>query len=349
MQELEHLYKEEEFQRDIFFYELYRKALETIIDFNQIDNFADVGCANGKLLESILKKYPHMKVLGIDIFEWAKKHADPLVRDYIQLVDLRKPLSDFGKWTVVNCTEVGEHIDREYEEVFFKNLDSLTKEWLILSWSDKENPQHLNPRSAKYVKDRVCSFGFEVLEQITRALRAELRANISPYGYQWWAESVTVYQRKTMPIHRKYYILGTRNTEPGSLAAYRNPFLIRSTLQQQFNDLKKTILTWSCEKKSHSIIRFGDGDLNFLMRRPHGSAAPGRRGSLLPYSKIDSVPHRFGFLQNDLIALELQPWYRRRYLWYFFYYPILFNRLFLAELRRKNFSYLSLLRKQYSL
>src|SRR6185369_10961467 len=162
MKDLTSLYEEEDFKRSILPYTLYRKSMEAVIDFNQVKSFGDFGCINGGLMESIKRKYPHMKVTGYDIFDWSKQHADPLVKEDVKIVDLRHPLKAEQVFDLVNCTEVGEHIDKEYEQVFLDNLTKNCGQWLILSWSDEINPQHFNPRSPSYICSEVKKRGFQV-------------------------------------------------------------------------------------------------------------------------------------------------------------------------------------------
>ena len=73
-------------------------------------------------MESIKRKYPHVAVQGYDIFDWSKQYADPLVKEQVQIVDLRQKLNPGRQFDIVNCTEVGEHIDKEYEQVFWITL-----------------------------------------------------------------------------------------------------------------------------------------------------------------------------------------------------------------------------------
>lgn len=150
-------------------------------------------------------------------------------------------------------------------------------------------------------------------------------------------------------MHLKYQIMGVSNANGASLESYTHPFLIRDSYQKQFDSLSKQIQTWVSAKKGKSIIRFGDGDFNFLMRWEKGSAKPGNRGTTVPYSQVDSPKHRYGFLQNDKIAMEIQYWYRKRYLFYFVVQQPFFNRLWWRDIVYRPARALKFLTKQYSL
>lgn len=327
------LYREEDYNRGLFFYNLYRKSLERILDFRQFDSFADVGCANGRLLESVYRKYPHLRVKGYDMFEWAKKYASPSIKSSIELCDLRQPIPTAEQFGLVNCTEVGEHIEREYESVFLDNLAAVSAYVLILSWSAEENPQHFNPRPVNYVIQQMAKRGFVVDWLATRALRRALRDLVSPHGFQWWAEDAVVYVRKIQNTFPKYIIWSSRNQEGGAIARYsRLSFLTPRAFQQLFLALTKFILERVALGAAASIARISDGDLYFLRKRAVGSASPGRRGSLLPFEKINISKYRFGFLQNDVLSFSPELPNRRHVLWYCFWHPPFLLKQFLRRL-----------------
>lgn len=336
MEDLNPLYEEQDFNRSISPYTLYRKSLEAVLDFNQIESFGDFGCINGRLLESIKNKYPRIAIKGYDVFEWAKQYAGPLVRDQIEIADLRQPLNAIQKFDVVNCTEVGEHLPRENEQVFLDNLSQATQSWLILSWSNEPNAQHLNPRPASYIKKQMKQRGFEVLPSQTKLLRKALKRNVNDIGYQWWSQNVVVYQRTPAEMHKKYFLLGTQNRHLGTLKIYSHKFLTWSSFQEKFVKLTNEIKRAVGEKKFFSIFRFGDGDFFFLMRWAKGSAKPGRRGSTVPYSEIDSPWFRYWMLKNDRIVLELEPACRKKYLFYGVLQQIVFNRYFIKQFLKGN-------------
>lgn len=349
MKDLEPLYTEEDFDRDIGPYTLYRKSLEELIDFNQVESFADFGCINGKLLESLKRKYSHLNIAGFDIFEWAKDYADPLVQSALTITDLRKPFDNAAQYDVVNCTEVGEHIEPEYEEVLLQSLTRATKYWLVLSWSNEVNPQHFNPHTQRYMRKQLDRLGFEYLPAQSALLSQSLERNVNDTGYQWWSKTVSVYQRRGARVHKKFKIPGTIDKNPGSLLSYKNPLLMRGTMQDRFMKLTATIARAVGQKKFFSLARFGDGDFFFLMRWAKGSAAVGRRGTTIPYAKIDTAWFRYWFLKNDYISQELQLGYRQKYVLYVLLHSPLWNIYFLKQFLRGNRSSWTLLRRHYAI
>lgn len=338
MKNLHPLYHGEDYQREMLQYALFRKALEEVVDFHQFESFGDIGCQNGRLMESIKRKYPHVRVKGWDIFDWAKTYADESIREHIELVDLRNPLPEnYPTYQVVNCTEVGEHIDAESEQIFLDNIARISSDLLILSWSNEVNPQHFNPKPRTYIIKEMEKRGFIFLPTETQRLRLALRRIVSPFGYQWWAEDVVVYVRAKQPTAPWYIIWGARNSEKGAVRRYRfGSWLTPESFQDAFRRLTKLILARSAQQLATTITRVSDGEFYFLRKKAVGSATPGKRGSLLPYSQIKMTGYQFGLFQNDAISYSPELPYRRHMLFYLLTRPFIFNRRFLGRLRRRD-------------
>jgi len=161
--------------------------------FNNIESLCDMGCANGQLL-AYLDIY-NINVLGIEYFHWQKKAANIEIQDKIIIHDLRKPIKHDKKYKVVNCTEVGEHIDFEYVNVLIDNIKKLASKYVITTWSkDGGDPhgQHLNPMP--YVKYRKLFIdnGFKPNLGLTEKFINE-SLNYKKF-YYWWRESLMIWE-----------------------------------------------------------------------------------------------------------------------------------------------------------
>ena len=49
--------------------------------------------------------------MGIDYFQYHKDHADDVVKDAINVMDIRDSIDDDISFDLVNCTEIAEHAD----------------------------------------------------------------------------------------------------------------------------------------------------------------------------------------------------------------------------------------------
>lgn len=196
-------FPEEEIRTNEKPYQEYFECLKSIINFNRIDSFCDIGCANGPLLQAVQDNCPNVEVMGIEYFDWQKQAAHASVKDKIHLHDLRDPLPDnlVKKYNIVNCTETGEHIDPEFADVFIENLKTLCGKYLIISWAnsggskDKEHDQHeqhLNPLMPADVHTLIESHGFKKNHTLSQTLiNSSLNKN---NFYFWWRNSLSVYE-----------------------------------------------------------------------------------------------------------------------------------------------------------
>jgi len=191
---------ESELRLDSKPYQAYYEMLANVFDFSKIQSVCDVGCSTGHLLSIIKQKHPDISVLGFEFFEYQIQNAPENIREYIKLVDLRDPLFHMQKYDLVNCTEVGEHIDEAYAGSLLNNLRNLTRRFLIMSWSDsggindpQNDPhhQHLNPLSKEKFMALMRESGFEHQEEASGQL---LRQSNRPHFHDWWRKSLSVWK-----------------------------------------------------------------------------------------------------------------------------------------------------------
>jgi hypothetical protein len=144
---------------------IFDKSLaEKIYDAYKPESVVDFGCGPGhycKFLSSlgcIVEGYDG--VTGFDIFP-------------VNPINLAAPLVHIKKYELVLCLEVGEHIPKEYEDIFIKNLlDSMDKT-LILSWAipGQGGMGHVNEQRNEYVIEKLTKLGLKFLEKETMELR----------------------------------------------------------------------------------------------------------------------------------------------------------------------------------
>lgn len=306
--ELEKLYSECEYSlRSPAPYAAYLRAIESVFDLNIVDSMCDVGCSSGWLLYSAHKRYPNMNILGLDYFEWAKTYADHSIRDYIQLADLSERFEFSRQFDFVNCSEVGEHIEPQYEAIFLDNIARLSKDILLLGWSEdvvEGGHQHVNPQSVRDIRRKVEALGFDIWSEATSNLRRKMREEISNGAYEWWYKPLTVYRRRRyLPLHSKRFVQGcaTDGFCEGHTARY--PGL---PLQSQMMNLRDMVYAAVANRYPLCILRFGDGDLFFSHAIPIGSAKPGARALSIDYREKDNLSAcRKGIFKADLVTTEI--------------------------------------------
>lgn len=192
--------EENEIRKDNRPYKSFYDMLNQTFDLKKIKSFCDVGCSTGHLLHEFKTNNSEIELCGYEFFQYHKDAAAPDIKNFINIVDLREELNISHKYDLVNCTEVGEHIDKEFAEIFLKNLKNLTNKFIIMSWSDtggKDDPlndplhQHLNPLKYEQFVSLMKNNGFILLENQTKEL---LRNSYRPYFYEWWRKSLTIWR-----------------------------------------------------------------------------------------------------------------------------------------------------------
>jgi SAM-dependent methyltransferase len=199
-------------------------VLSKTFRLKSLSSFLDLGCATGWLLYYLKKEYPEIFVKGVEYFEFHKNAAHDLIKESIDILDLRDEINLGRKFDIINSTEVGEHIDPAFTSVYMQNLKNHCGKYLILSWGNtggehdrKRDPnlQHLNPLSFEKVSKLCSENGFKLDEEKTkelvyyskRAPKIELAKGIIPIlrkklglnfdqvdgFYPWWRSSLSVW------------------------------------------------------------------------------------------------------------------------------------------------------------
>lgn len=178
------LYNDQQFKsRPKTVYQAYAQAVWEIF---RPQSIIDLGCACGFALDWWQKQ--GVKIRGIEAAQAAFKYLPKNVKAYVKKLDLRNQLS-LDKAEVVNFTEVAEHIDKKYEKTMLNNVLNSVGKYLIISWSNEANQEHVNPRSLKYVK-KIINLFYE--PELTENLKAKLKA-ITTYPH--WHKNILVFSK----------------------------------------------------------------------------------------------------------------------------------------------------------
>lgn len=184
------LYGDEQFRhRPKLVYYAYAQAIKEVL---QPKNVIDLGCANAYALAWWQKQ--GLKIAGVEPARAASKYMPPAVKTKVRQLDLRRRLK-LKPFDLVNCTEVGEHIEAKYETVLLQNLAGAVKNFLILSWSnDPASPEHVNPRPQFYLKIRLKRLGLWFEPELTWQLKQKLAAPVFS-RWQHWQKNIMVFSR----------------------------------------------------------------------------------------------------------------------------------------------------------
>ncbi len=104
------------------------------------------------------------------------------------IMDLTKNIN-LAKYDWVLSLEVGEHLPKEYEDIFIANLDRLNKKGIVLSWAieGQGGDGHINERNNDYIKEKLRLLGYKndlVAENFLRAKRTN-----------WFKNTIMVFRK----------------------------------------------------------------------------------------------------------------------------------------------------------
>ena len=192
---------EEEIRKDLLPYKSYFACMENTFDFKNISSVCDVGCATGHLLYFIKDKY-NIDIKGYEYFDYHKKSEYFKIKNDIVIYDIRDKLSEnTKKYDIVNCSEVGEHIEKEYADVLIENAKLLSNKYIIFTWSSHggenerhcdPNHQHLNPlKRDAYIKLMQKHNLKQNIELTNKFLNESIKHK---QFYPWWRESFIIWE-----------------------------------------------------------------------------------------------------------------------------------------------------------
>jgi len=157
----------------------------SLISFLSKNNYSvyDFGCGYGEYI----KKFKDNSIIckGYDGNKEIKTKSNGLC-EQLNLAEKFK----MDKLDVVMSLEVGEHIPKEYEDVFIENLHNHNSKYIILSWAieGQFGLGHVNEKSNNYIKDKIIKLGYEndiVLEN-------ELRKSST---FAWFKNTIMVFRK----------------------------------------------------------------------------------------------------------------------------------------------------------
>lgn len=144
-------------------------AMEVLYNHFKPNSVVDVGCANGVHL----KKFRQLGIkhlLGIE----GTGHWAPYIQSYFGtpflIADLRSPLPELGKFDLVLCLEVFEHLEEKFATRLLKNLINLGNTLCISACPLKGGFHHLNPQPKEYWIDKFKKFNFIYCENESEQL-----------------------------------------------------------------------------------------------------------------------------------------------------------------------------------
>jgi hypothetical protein len=120
-------------------------------------------------------------------------NTEDFTNNFVSYADLTKPLKAEGSWVL--SFEVGEHIPKQFQDMYVENLIKNAQEGLVLSWAvvRQGGHGHVNERTNNDVIAQIESLGFQYDEESSQLLRNEVR----DHGSKHLRNTTMLFRRQT--------------------------------------------------------------------------------------------------------------------------------------------------------
>lgn len=131
-------------------------ALLTFFKAEKVGTLCDLGCGTGSYVQHFIKN--DLCVSGYD----GNPNTPELTNNTCGVLDLSKPVKFDTPFSWVMSLEVGEHLPKEFEDIFIHNLHNNNENGIVLSWAVKGQGGygHFNEQNNDYIKSKVCELGY---------------------------------------------------------------------------------------------------------------------------------------------------------------------------------------------
>lgn len=157
-----------------------------VFENKNIKNVVDFGCGLGDYTKSFIANN-----INCEAYD-GNPNTSELTNGVGKVLDLSKDFELQKKFDCVLSLEVGEHIPKEYEQVFINNICNHTNNLLIISWAiiGQGGDGHVNCQNNDYVINEIENRGFRYDLENSILLRESI--STAP----WFRNTIMVFNRK---------------------------------------------------------------------------------------------------------------------------------------------------------
>jgi hypothetical protein len=120
------------------------------------------------------------------------KAAPPSVKESIILRDLTVPLR-LGRYELVICTEVAEHLEEEFAEIVVDNICENAKRYIFFTAArpGQGGHYHVNEQPHSYWMEKFSRRGVELDQDLTTQCRSQLSQAIN--SVRWFVDNAMIF------------------------------------------------------------------------------------------------------------------------------------------------------------
>lgn len=145
-------------------------VFNAITKLGGIKSVIDLGCCRGVILGILRGK--GIEVYGVDFADAATRHSW-IPNECFALHDLRIPFYPPKRYDLCLSTEVAEHLEEEYADIFCDTLVRCSDK-ILLTASPHPDFAHLNKQPHQYWIDKITNRGYAYNEDKTNIWRSEI-------------------------------------------------------------------------------------------------------------------------------------------------------------------------------
>ena len=120
--------------------------INNFVEKHNIKTVYDFGCGLGDYLDQLTKSYPDIIATGFEGHQTDGNFNNIVKQDLSENINLPKV-------DLVISIEVGEHIPKEFEQIFIDNITNHSNKHIILSWAieNQNGLGHINCQNNDYI------------------------------------------------------------------------------------------------------------------------------------------------------------------------------------------------------
>lgn len=159
------------------------KEIEKLLKEKQATTVVDFGCGPGKYVKRLIDA--KFDCVGYD----GNPHTPKYTNGVCKVLDLSEDFDLERRFDCVISLEVGEHIPKQYEQIYIDNLSKHTNGLLICSWAvpGQGGDGHVNCQTNDYIIQEFLKREFSLNTEATSRLRK--RSSLS-----WFKNTLFVFE-----------------------------------------------------------------------------------------------------------------------------------------------------------